>query len=437
MNNINNLIAKDLQHVWHPCSQMKEFEQYPPFIVEKAQGSYLYTNKGRLIDGISSWWCKSLGHGHPKVIAAINDQLTCFEHVISANSTHPKAAALAEQLSELTKKQHVFFASDGSSAVEIAMKLCIHAMNNRGLTHKKEFIALHNGYHGETLGAMSVSDLGLYNAPYQGFGVSCHFVQPPYVQDMNDPLWDDCQQHWLLIERKLNNIKENVCALILEPIVQGAGGMLCYSRDFLSRIAQWAKANDIYLISDEIMTGIGRCGTWLAAEHAQVEADIICLSKGLTSGSIPFSCVMIDHAIFDLFYADYHQGTSFLHSHTYSGNPLAISAAIATINAIKEEKVLSHVDQLSQSMFEHLKEVAQISGVLTHVRGIGALVAADLVHHDPHTIGNLVYQKALERGALIRPMGNVLYWLPPLNTDLSIISQLAEITLNSIKEAYR
>lgn len=436
MVNTHQLIQRDLKHFWHPCTQMKDFETCHPLVIEKAEGSYLYTNKGPLIDAISSWWCKSLGHGHPAVISAIKEQLSCFEHIITANTTHPKLVALAESLANITKKQHIFFASDGSSAVEIAMKLAIHANQIKGFTKKNKFVALKNAYHGETLGTMSVSDLGLYKAPYTSFGLNCHYIDNiPYVSGKEDPLWENCESYWHIVKQQLEGIKDEICAIIVEPILQGAGGMLCYSKDFLKRISLWAKDNDIYLISDEIMTGMGRTGKWLAADHAEVEADLICLSKGLTSGSIPLSCVMIDKCIFDLFYADYDSGKSFLHSHTYSGNPLAISAALATIGVMQEEKIMEQVQHLETCMRTHLTEVANLSGKLSQVRGIGAVIAATLEDADTR-IGNKIYQLALNYGALIRPIGNTLYWLPPLNADPDVIGKLAEITLNSIKGAY-
>ncbi|KTC93516.1 adenosylmethionine--8-amino-7-oxononanoate transaminase [Fluoribacter dumoffii] len=437
MVNTQQLISKDLKHFWHPCTQMKDFETCPPLIIEKAQGSYLYTNKGPLIDAISSWWCKSLGHGHPAVVAAIKEQLNHFEHVIAANTTHSKLVELAENLAEITKKQHVFFASDGSSAVEIAMKLAIHANQIKGFTEKNQFIALKNGYHGETLGTMSVSDLGIYKAPYTAFGLTCHLIQNiPYISGKEDSLWHDCGSYWTLVEKELESVSDNVCAVIVEPLIQGAGGMLCYSPDFLKKLSSWAKSKNIYLIADEIMTGMGRTGKWLASNHADVEPDLICLSKGLTSGSIPLSCTMIDHAIFKLFYADFASGKSFLHSHTYSGNPLAVSAALATIHAMQEEKIISRAQSLGEYMLTSLTEIAELTGKLSNVRGIGAVVAADLEDNGQSRIGNKIYQHALNHGALIRPIGNTLYWLPPLNTDHEVIGKLAEITLHSIKEAY-
>lgn len=436
MVNIKQFIARDLNHVWHPCMQMKDFESSPPLFINKAYGCYIETNEGLLIDAISSWWCKSLGHGHPAVNSAIKKQLDCFEHVISANTTHPLLVELAEHLAEITGNQHIFFASDGSSAVEIAMKLAIHANLIRGFKNKNQFIALKNAYHGETMGAMSVSDLGIYKKPYESFGVMCHFINAPYVSGATDPLWSDCTTHWNKTLPILEQLKQNTCALIVEPIIQGAGGMLCYSADFLKKLALWARGNDIYLIADEIMTGIGRTGTWLASQHADIKPDLICLSKGLTSGTLPLSCVMLDHAIYELFYDDYDSGKSFLHSHTYSGNPLAVSAALATINAIYEEQIIAQAAELGVVMHAYFRDVAAQTDMLTNVRGIGAIVAADLRPMKNKRIGHEIYQQGLKHGALLRPIGNTLYWLPPLNTDKETIGKLAEITLNSIKAAY-
>ena len=431
------LIQRDLAHVWHPCSHMKDFENNPPFIIQSAKGSYLYTDKGPVIDAISSWWCKSLGHGHPAVISAIKAQLDRFEHVISANSTHPLIVELAEELHDISGKQHVFFASDGSSAVEIALKLAIHATQLKGEPHRNQFVALKNGYHGETLGTLSVSDLGRFKEPYQAYGVDCHFLQTiPYVTSQSDPLWQSCEQAWAETQQELETIKASVCAIIVEPIVQGAGGMLCYSADFLKKLATWAKANDIYLIADEIMTGMGRTGQWLASHHAQIEPDLICLSKGLTSGSLPLSCVLIDNQIYELFYNQTEPKNSFLHSHTYSGNPLAVAAALATIRTMRAENINQQANDLGAYMRKRFTEMAHQTGKLTNVRSMGALVAGDLTASSHPRIGLRIAQQALNQGALLRPMGHTLYWLPPLTTDHATIEKLANITIDAIKSAY-
>jgi adenosylmethionine-8-amino-7-oxononanoate aminotransferase len=437
MVNVSELIARDLKHIWHPCMQMKDFVTFPPLMVTSAKGSYIYTNKGPIIDAISSWWCKSLGHGHPAVITAIKAQLDQFEHVIGAHTTHSLLVQLGEKLAEISKNQHVFFASDGASAVEIAMKLAIHASLIKGQSQRNEFIALENSYHGETLGALSVSDMGLYKRPYENFGVQCHFIKSlPFVANTQDPLWLNAEPSWSVTLPQLEKIKEKICAVIVEPIIQGASGMRCYSADFLKRLAAWAKENNIFLIADEIMTGLGRTGKWLACEHAGVQADLICLSKGLTSGTLPLSCVMIKQEIFDLFYDDYERGNSFLHSHTYSGNALALSAAMATLTVMDVEGINAQAEMLGMHMEALLQDVAKVTGRLLNVRSIGGVAAADMEKTTNSRLDYKLHQEALKRGALLRPLGNTLYWLPPLNTDRATIEKLAEITLNSITAVY-
>lgn len=438
VNDYNKLIQRDLNHIWHPCSQMKDFEQCPPLIVHQAKGGYLETDRGLMIDAISSWWCKSLGHGHPEIQNAIQAQLNQFEHVISANTTHETIVALAERLTEITQKQHVFFASDGSCAVEIALKLALHAKQLQGESHRHEFIALKNGYHGETLGTLSVSDLGLYKAPFHQFGLSCHFLQNiPYVSSQLDPLWSDCEPYWSQSLNALNALKNQICAIIVEPIVQGAGGMRCYSADYLRKLADWAHEHDIYFIADEIMTGLGRTGKWLACDHAGIQADMVCLSKGLTSGTLPLSCVSIDHKIYELFYDDYTMGKSFLHSHTYSGNPLAVSAALATLNIMSRDNINQKAEALGQLMRSHFTEIANQTNKLSNIRSIGAWVAGDLDTPDQSSrVGFQFYQAALNQGAYIRPLGNTLYWFPPLNTDKTTIEKLSEATLQAIHQTY-
>ncbi|PJD93572.1 MAG: adenosylmethionine--8-amino-7-oxononanoate transaminase [Legionella sp.] len=431
------LIAKDLNHVWHPCTIMKNLEQDPPLIVTGAKGSYLETHQGRLIDAISSWWCKSLGHGHPAILAAIQQQLHQFEHVISANTTHPSIVALAEELAAISGKQHVFFASDGSSAVEIALKLAIQATVLKGQRERNQFIALRHAYHGETLGALSVTDMGIYKDAWASFGVNCHFLDPiPYVNDRQDPLWNDAASYWSQLLPQLDALKHQVCAIILEPVIQGANGLRPYSADFLTKLAAFAKQHDIYLIADEIMTGLGRTGEWLASHHANINPDMICLSKGLTSGTVPLSCVLIDHSLYDLFYHEDDPKRCFLHSHTYSGNPLGIAAALATIQTMRAEHINQQARELGAYMHQCFLEVITATGHFTSCRTLGAIVAADVTGIHPN-FSRALARAAQERGALLRPIDQTLYWLPPLNTSRATIDQLADITHQSIQSVFQ
>lgn len=430
----DNLIQRDLKHVWHPCTQMKDFENEPPFIVHEAKGSVLYTDHGPLIDACSSWWCKSLGHQPDAVLAAIQQQFQRFEHVIGANSTHPVIVALAEKLSRITGLDHAFFASDGSCAVEIAMKLAVHACQLRGKPEKKQFIALENAYHGETLATLAVSDLGIYKKPYENMGPVCNFIHSiPYVNDETHPLWSNCEKEWLLIEKQLEPLSQTCCAIIVEPLIQGAGGMNIYSADFLVRLSKWAKQHDIYLIADEIMTGFGRCGDWLASRTAGIQPDIICMSKSLTAGTVPFSTAMISDDIYQLFYDDYETGKSFLHSHTYSGYAVGAAAALATINYMEETAIIPKIKQLEQWMRDAFSYIADKSQQLTNIRSLGGVIAADLCLDAIPRAGYQLYREALRHGAFLRPLGNTLYWMPPLNIDETHIGKLCEITLKSIE----
>jgi adenosylmethionine-8-amino-7-oxononanoate aminotransferase len=224
--------------------------------------------------------------------------------------------------------------------------------------------------------------------------------------------------------------------LILEPIVQGAGGMRCYSADFLRRLTQWAQQNDIYVIADEIMTGLGRTGQWLAGDHAGIAADMICLSKGLTAGTLPLSCVLIDHEIYDLFYQSDDPRTAFLHSHTYSGHPLAVCAARATLQTLRNEDLITTANVVGEHMKKCFTEIAQATGLIKNVRSVGAWVAADLIECKHARPGQVLAHMAQQRGALLRPLGNTLYWLPPLNIELSTLDNLAQITLDSLRAVY-
>lgn len=437
MSIFEQLIARDRQHIWHPATQMKDLESYPPLVIESAKGPWLYTDQGKIIDAISSWWCKSLGHGHPAVTQAIREQLACFEHVITANTTNVPIVELAELLTKITGKQHIFFASDGSSAVEIALKLALQANQIKGKGDKQAFIALKNAYHGETMAALSVSDLGVYKKPFEAFSLPCYFIDNiPYVSGREDPLWASCEALWPAIQQQLDAIPENVCAIIVEPLMQGAGGMLCYSADFLKRLALWAKARDIYFIADEIMTGLGRTGQWLACEHAGIEADMICLSKGLTSGALPMSVVMIDAAIYDLFYADYDAGKSFVHSHTYSGNPLAASAALATLKVMQAVNIPEKAQALEATMLKEFQAIAKNTAAISNIRALGGIVAGDLASNGKPRLNRQLAAAALNLGALLRPIGNTLYWLPPLNVEPEVISELAEITQKALGRLY-
>lgn len=421
--------------IWHPCSQMKDYVSFPPLMVERAQGSYFYLENGqRIIDAISSWWCKSLGHGHPRLKQALIQQAEKFEHVIFANTTHETIIRLSEKLTTLCPTlTKVFYASEGSSAVEIALKMSLHARKIMQQPERHRFMALQNAYHGETGLALSVSDLGIYRKAYAEILVDVPYLAPlPYLQHRINPLWDDCSAYWPAIEKQLNYYADSLTALIVEPVVQAAAGMQLYSPDLLRRLRQWTQANDVHFIADEIMTGFGRTGLPLACQHAAITADFVCLGKSLTAGWLPLSAVLTNDTIYQLFYADYSSGHNFLHSHTFSGNALAASVALACLEVLQEENIYQRVALLEQQLYMRMQQIAATTGRLQNVRGIGALVAADLVAEQGERLGYQVYREAVARGALLRPLGNTIYWCPPFNITDATLTELQRITQEAI-----
>ncbi|MES2217120.1 MAG: adenosylmethionine--8-amino-7-oxononanoate transaminase [Pseudomonadota bacterium] len=427
-----SLVERGLKHIWHPCGQMKDYEIFKPLEVTGAKGSYIELATGeKIIDANSSWWCKTLGHNHPRLQKAVLAQINKFEHVILANTTNETITLLSEKLTSLTTSLNkVFYAGDGSSAVEIAMKLSLHSRVNKGETKKTKFIALKNGFHGETLGALSVSDVGIYKTPYQAIVFDTFFISPvPYVSSNEDPLWLDCSEQWQVIEKQLEQHIETTTAVILEPILQASGHMKIYSQDLLQRLRAWTYKHNIHFIADEIMTGIGRTGKMLACQHAGIEPDFICLGKGLTAGWMPFSAILTSDEIYQCFYDDYNNGTSFFHSHTYGGNALGASIVLEVLNIVEEVNLCEQANVLGKIMLSAMREIAHETGVLANIRQIGAVVAAELIVTDPNRrLGFEVYQKAVQLGALLRPLGNTIYWVPPLNTEVETIDKLKQIT---------
>lgn len=427
--------------LWHPCTAMKSHEKMPPLPVERALGCHLTLKDGRsLFDAISSWWCKSLGHGHPRLRKALMTQMEKFEHVILAGTTNDTIVKLSEQLTTLLPSlQKVFYASDGSCAVEIALKMSVHARVQQHQTHKNQFLCLENGYHGETLGALSVSDLGLYQAPYKGLLFKRHVLRGiPYVHGESDAAWKDAGDAFDQIKAGLDEKAASLTAVIFEPIIQGAGGMKIISADFLRRLTAWAKANDVHVIADEIMTGFARTGKMLASEHCQSQPDFVCLSKGMTSGWLPMSAVVTTNAIYELFYSE-DPARAFLHSHTYSGNALAAAVALETLRVIKEERLVDRAVDIGARMRSAMEGIQQETGYLGRVRGMGAMVAADVILPSSWqgSLANKVMQISPQYGVYLRPLGRTLYWMPPLIASDDALDCLAQATKKTLHHVFR
>jgi adenosylmethionine-8-amino-7-oxononanoate aminotransferase len=462
-----DLVARDLDVFWHPCSQMRDYQEFPPLVVTGARGARLRLDDGReILDAISSWWCKALGHGHPRLAAALRAQQEAFEHVITANTTSAPLVRLCERLLAAANglppaswgpaavggrsRGHfgkVFLADNGSTAVEIALKMALQAQAQRGEPRRTRFVALENAYHGETAATLSVGDLDLYAAPYR---VLCFPVGRlsglPYRRGPDDPMWLDAGAEWPAIEAALNAQAESLAAIVYEPVLQAAGGMLLFSPDLLSRLRRWADAHGVYLIADEIAAGMGRLGAMLASHLAEGEGrvslaalpDFAVLSKGLTAGVLPLSAVLTTDTIYGLFDADYLDGRAFLHSNTFTGNALAVAVALAVLDVFADEDVLGRVSALAPRLRGAMQAVAADRPYLRNVRGCGMVSAVDVRDADGKPLdprrrtGWHVYREAVGRGALLRPLGDTMYLFPPLTTTPAEIDEMAAILGQSL-----
>lgn len=439
------LVELDLRHFWHPCTQMKDCEQAPPLPVDSAQGPYIVLKDGRrLIDGVSSWWCKSLGHGHPRVKKAFLKQIDKFEHVIMANCCADSVANLCERLSKLCPPlDKVFLSENGSVAVEIAMKMSLQYHAQTGNPQRRQFAALENGYHGETILTLAAGDCSLYANPFKHLLHGVPKLGPiEYLGGNELKPWNRMEdEDWTPIETELDSMSETLAAILFEPVLQGAGGMRIYSPDLLRRLKFWAERRGIHLIADEIMTGFGRTGRMLACEHAGIAPDFLVLSKGMTSGFAPLAATLTSQKVYDAFYADYSTGRAFMHSTTYSGYAPAAAAAVEVMRIFEDTKLADMVQRRSHGLRRRMERISEETGALANLRAIGFMAAADIVN--PSTgepfpkserTGCKFYRKALEHGALLRPLGDTIYFLPPLNAEEAVLDSLAEIALKSLKQ---
>ncbi|MBN1865409.1 MAG: adenosylmethionine--8-amino-7-oxononanoate transaminase [Victivallales bacterium] len=423
---------------------MKDYEGFPPLHVVRAEDSFLYTSDSRrIIDAISSWWCKSLGHGNLRVSQAVKAQLRKFEHVIMANTCNDVLVELSERLCAIVPElSKVFYADNGSTAVEIAMKMSLQYHRQCGSPERTRFASLENGYHGETVLALAAGDCSLYSSPFKSLMPEVRkIVGLPYVSGPNDEGWEDMgDDGWENIRSSLDEHAGSLAAVLFEPVLQGAGGMRIYSPDFLGRLSSWASANGVHLIADEILTGFGRTGRMLACMHAGITPDFVCLSKGLTAGWGPMSAVLTSDIVYDCFYSDYNDGRAFMHSNTYCGHALSAAAALEALKIYEDERIVESVSERGDELVGRMRRIAEnTSGALTNVRGLGFVAAADITNPDtgkpfPAEMrkGFECYKNAVALGALLRPIGDTIYFLPPLNTPENILDKIAEITQDAV-----
>jgi adenosylmethionine-8-amino-7-oxononanoate aminotransferase len=431
MTSNSDLVARTLRSVWHPCTQMKVHERLPMVAVSHGKGAWLYDFEGhRYLDAISSWWVNLFGHANARINAAIVAQLERLEHVMLAGFTHEPAVLLSERLSALTggRLGHCFFASDGSSAVEIALKMSHHFWRNRGQPDKSRFAYLTGAYHGETAGALSVGDVALFRdayAPLLRPGVAVPSPDWRHAERGEAPA-QYAGRCAAALEQALRERHREIAALIVEPLVQCANGMGMYDPEYLRRARALCDQYDVHLIADEIAVGCGRTGTFLACEQAGILPDLLCLSKGISAGYLPLSVVLSTDAMYDAFYDD-DVARGFLHSHSYTGNPLACAAAIATLSIFDQDAVIeanrrraARIDQLARPVAAHRR--------VRNFRRTGMIWAFEVDGVEP-LFARRFSAAALERELLLRPIANTVYFMPPYVIDEEQAALLTERTV--------
>lgn len=438
-------LKRTLACVWHPCTQMKHLERTPPLAIARGEGPWLIDPDGRrYFDATSSWWVNLFGHANPRINAALIDQLSRIEHVMLAGCTHAPVVELSERLAQLTGLGHAFYGSDGASATEIALKMSFHYWRNHGRAGKTGFVSLKNGYHGETLGALSVTDVALFKDTYAPLLRLSHQVMSP--DSRLSQAGESAEAYALCacadLEAYLAEHADTTAALILEPLVQGAAGMAMYPPIYLARARVLCDRYQVHLIADEIAVGFGRTGTMFACEQAVLPpppgevrgegsktsdiADFLCLSKGITGGYLPLSCVLTTEAVYAAFYDD-ATARGFLHSHSYTGNPLACRAALAVLDIFEDDAVIA-ANRAKAARFSVLLGEVAVHPRVHHFRHTGMIWAFDVIDAPPD-FSAAFHLRALERGVFIRPIGATVYFMPPYVIEEPEMILLAQTTL--------
>lgn len=449
MTSNREMIERDLKAVWHPCTQMKDHETLPLIPFKRGEGVWLYDFDGnRYIDAVSSWWVNLFGHANPRINEAINQQTQQLEHAMLAGFTHEPVIDLSERLIEVTPKglNRCFYADNGSSAIEVALKMSYHYFRNTGKPAKKNFINLSNSYHGETLGALALSDVGLYRETYEPLLMEMLTAPAPdaFYREKGESWEDYALRQFEHMEKLMAENADNVCAVIVEPLVQCAGHMRMYDPVYLKKLREACDRYNIHLIADEIAVGFGRTGTLFACEQAGISPDFMCLSKGLTAGYLPLSITMTTDDVFEAFYDDFETMKAFLHSHSYTGNPIGCAVARATLDIFRDDNVIETNREKARIMgesVEHLRDHPHVGDIRQH----GMILAMELVK-DKSTMepfpwqerrGLRVYQHSITREALLRPLGNVTYFMPPYVINEDEIRHLATVATEGIDKATR
>ncbi len=441
------LINRDLQVLWHPCTQMKDHESLPLIPIKRGEGVWLEDFEGRrYLDAISSWWVNIFGHCNPRINNRIKHQLDTLEHVILAGFSHQPAIELAERLVQISpeKLKRCFFADNGSSAVEVALKMSFHYWHNKGRKNKTRFVNLSNSYHGETLGALAAGDVSLYKKTYAPLLMDMITVPSPdcYARKPDESCEEHSRNMFAHMREVLAQRHEEICAVIIEPLVQCAGNMRMYDPVYLTLLREACDEFDVHLIADEIAVGFGRTSTLFACEQPDISPDFMCLSKGLTGGYLPLSATLTTDNIYQAFYDDYENLTAFLHSHSFTGNPLGCSAALATLDIFAEDDVMGNNKTLAQKMRTTTATLSDHPHV-AEVRQTGMILAIEMVKNKntresypwQERRGLKVYRHALENQVLLRPLGNVIYFMPPYVITPDEIELMAKVAIEGIEIA--
>ncbi len=448
---IENWESRDLEYIWHPAAQMKDYEELPPMVIERAKGVWLYDVHGKkYLDIISSWWCNLFGHCNTIINQAVKEQIDRLEHVIFANFSNEPAIRLAEELARIVPKglAKFHFNDNGSSAVEAGLKMCFQYHLQTGHPERQKFMCLSEGYHGETIGALSVGSLDLYAQMYKPMMMeNIHVEAPdcfrcPYGED-RDHCQCECFEH---AEKAFAAHGKETAAIIVEPLLQGSAGMRVYPPLYLKKLRKLCDETGVLLIADEIATGFGRTGRMFACDHAGIAPDVMTISKGLTGGYLPMSVTVTTQAIYDAFYADYSEGKAFVHSHTYAGNPLASAAALAVQRIFRTQPIFENASVNAKWLTARMEAELLPHPNVGEIRHIGLIHAFELVA-DKKTkaplpaakrTGYEIYRRALAHGLLLRPIGDVLYFNPPLNItqpELDTALNLAKTALCEVLPA--
>jgi len=432
MSNNQTLLDRSLRSVWHPCTQMKQHETYPLIPIRRGDGVWLYDVDGKKhLDAVSSWWVNLFGHNNPRIKDAIRQQLDTLEHVMLAGFTHEPVVALSEKLAGLTGLGHAFYASDGASATEIALKMSFHYWRNIGKTGKTRFISLQNSYHGETMGSLGVTDVAIFKDTYAPLLIQSAQVPSPdsRLAEAGESAKDFALRCASRLEQYLAEHHAELAAFIIEPLVQCAAGMGMYHPVYLSRAREICSQYEVHLIADEIAVGFGRTGTMFACEQANIKPDFICLSKGITGGYLPLSAVLTTDEIYQAFY---HDATvkGFLHSHSYTGNPLACSAALATLAIFETDDVVHKNKETSARIFEKMQVLTDLP--VEHLRHQGMIFAFD-VQTANQQFSKQCYQAAIAQSLLLRPIGNTVYFMPPYTITEPEIDFMLKVSHDVVK----